>query len=272
MDTTLDRALAVVAFLIGMFVAVPIVYAQSSPITIELSQPDQPMTLKVGILSADIVVIGEARGDVELVVEGGESERRIVTPSGSKAITGGSYRLSATEDNNVVEVGSDWRNSTLQVVIRVPEAANVELWTTNNGTILVRGISGEMQLQNTNGPVTVEAASGPVIAESVNDDISVSFSDLNDIGATSLTSVNGSLTIGLPESASAEVHLDTARGDITSDFEIDIQPSAPKVSRTEDRGTIEVSVENAIIANVNGGGPVIRMKTLNGDIQINRTP
>ena len=33
--------------------------------------------------------------------------------------------------------------------------------------------------------------------------------------------------------------------------------------------TIEIAVENMIIANINGGGPVIRLKTLNGDIQIN---
>ncbi|MEL7025087.1 MAG: hypothetical protein AAGL69_15230 [Pseudomonadota bacterium] len=272
MDTTLDRSLAVMAFLIGLIAAVPSAYSQSAPISIELSQPDQPMTLKIGILSADIVVIGESRKDVQLEVDGGESERRIVTPSGSQAITGGSYRLSATEDNNVVKVSSDWRKSTLDVVVRVPRSANLELWTTNNGSILVQGVSGEMQLQNTNGPVTVESAAGPVIAESVNDVVSVSFASLSGVSATSLTSVNGTLAVGLPESASVQLHLDTTRGDITSDFEIEVLPSQPKVSRTEDRGKVEIAVENAIIANVNGGGPVIRMKTLNGDIEINRTP
>ena len=87
--------------------------------------------------------------------------------------------------------------------------------------------------------------------------------------ASSLSSVNGDLAVGLPGQPKAQVHIDTARGQISSDFEIEVQPSEPKVSRSEDSGTIEIAVENMIIANINGGGPVIRMKTLNGNIQIN---
>ena len=46
------------------------------------------------------------------------------------------------------------------------------------------------------------------------------------------------------------------------------QPSKPIVEREDSRGGVEVRVESVIIANINGGGTVIRLKTLNGDIQI----
>ena len=58
--------------------------------------------------------------------------------------------------------------------------------------------------------------------------------------------------------------------EIYSDFEVEVQPSNPVVDRQESRGGIEVTVENAIIANINGGGPVIKLKTLNSDIHINK--
>ncbi|MEL6447224.1 MAG: hypothetical protein AAFQ62_04675 [Pseudomonadota bacterium] len=269
MYRTIDRAAGLL--IAGLFLAsfTPPAHAQSAPVIIDLSQPDQPMTLKLGMLSANIVVIGERRNDIQLEVDGGNSGRRIITPSGSQQIGGASYRLSATEENNIVEVSSDWRMSTLDITARVPASAAVNLWTTNDGTIVVENVQGEMQLRNTNGPITVKGAASAVIAESVNEDINISFADLDGVTASSLSSVNGDLAVGLPGQPKAQVHIDTARGQISSDFEIEVQPSEPKVSRSEDSGTIEIAVENMIIANINGGGPVIRMKTLNGNIQIN---
>ena len=269
MYRTIDRAAGLL--IAGLFLAgiAPAATAQSAPVVIELSQPDQPMTLKLGMLSANIVVIGERRNDIQLEVDGGNSGRRIITPSGSQQIGGASYRLSATEENNIVEVSSDWRMSTLDITARVPASAAVNLWTTNDGTIVVENVRGEMQLRNTNGPITVRGAASAVIAESVNEDIDISFADLDGVTASSLSSVNGDLAVGLPGQPKAQVHIDTARGQISSDFEIEVQPSEPKVSRSEESGTIEIAVENMIIANINGGGPVIRMKTLNGNIQIN---
>ena len=60
-------------------------------------------------------------------------------------------------------------------------------------------------------------------------------------------------------------------GEIYSDFEVEVQPSQPIVERIEDEGGIEVRIESVIIANINGGGPVIRLKTLHGDIQISKS-
>ena len=269
---SIDRPAALVIACLAVGGLVPPAAAQTAPIAIELSQPDQPVTLRIGILSANIVVIGERRKDIQLEVDGGESGRRIITPSGSKSIAAGSYRLSVAEENNVVDVSSQWRSSTLDIVARVPASAALELWTTNDGTIVVNDVTGAQQLQNTNGPITVSGAANAVIAESVNEDIEIAFASLTGVEASSLTSVNGDLSLGLPAQASAQVHIDTARGEISSDFEIEVLPSEPTVTRSQGKkGTLEIKVEDLIIANINGGGPIVRMKTLNGDIQINKT-
>ncbi len=261
-------ALATACLMVGL---INDVHAQSAPIAIELSQPDQPMTLKLGILSANIQIIGESRRDVSLEIDGGKSGRRIITPNGSRQISGGSYRVSATEEDNVVKISSEWRRSTIDIVARVPANADLDLWTTNDGTIVVRDVTGEMQLQNVNGPITVTGAASAVIAESVNDDIKIGFASLKGVEASALTSLNGDLFLGLPDRPAVQVHIDTARGEISSDFEIEVQPSQPKVTRSRDNGGVEIAVENLIVANINGGGPVIRLKTLNGDIQIDKT-
>lgn len=268
---TIDRSLVIAIASIALLIFTSNAWAQTDPINIELSQPGQPMTLEIDILSANIHVIGEQRRDVQLEVGASKSERRIVTPSGSQPISGTSYRLSATENNNVVRVDTDWRASTIDVTVRVPASAAVALSTTNNGTILVEGVTGEMQLQNVNGPITATGAGSAVIAEAINEDIRISFASLDGVTASSMTSVNGDLILGLPERPQVQVHLDTGRGEILSDFEIEVQPSQPKISRAERGGTVEIAIETLIVANINGGGPVMRLKTLNGDIQINRS-
>lgn len=110
-----------------------------------------------------------------------------------------------------------------------------------------------------------------MIAKSVSDTIEVSFSSIDGSNAMSLSSLNGDLILGLPGNAVVQLHLDSAEGEIYSDFEVDVQMSEPVVERREDRGGVEVRVESVIIANINGGGPVIKLKTLNGDISIRKS-
>ena len=261
------------AVLIGALIAMPPVFAQGNPqvITIPLSSPGEPYELDIDILSAHIEVIGEARDDMEFSVTVEQSSRRIITPSGTQPITAGSYSLEVDEDDNRVSVDTDWRADKVTVIARVPQRGNLYLDTTNDGEIIVSNITGALQLENTNGPITATAISGSVIAETVNDDVSVSFASLDSNEAMSLISMNGDIELGLPGNAGAQLHIDTSEGEIYSDFEVDVQASEPVVERREDRGGVAVRVESVIVANVNGGGPVIRLETFNGDISISNS-
>jgi len=75
----------------------------------------------------------------------------------------------------------------------------------------------------------------------------------------------------LPTNAKVQLHLDNAGGEIFSDFEVEVKPSKPVIERSSDRGGVSVRVESIIIADINGGGSVIKLKTLNGDIKISKT-
>ena len=160
------------------------------------------------------------------------------------------------------------RANKVSVVARVPRIADLQLATVNDGEIIATGITGDLVLENVNGPVTATGISGSVIAETVSGDINVSLSAINADNAMAMSSVNGDLNLGIPANAGVQLHIDSSHGEIYSDFEVDVQPSKPVVERKNSRGGVEVRVESVIVANINGGGTIVRLTTLNGDIQV----
>lgn len=256
-------------FLAAMLIASPaIAQTESQLITIPISNPAEPVTVDISILSARIEVIGEDRQDAEFTVSVEQGSRKIVTPSGTKELSASAYSLEIEEEDNYISVDTDWRADRVTIVARVPRRADLELSTVNDGEILVSNISGSMQLENTNGPITATDVAGSIIAESVNETIDVSFTEIDESSAMSFETINGDLLIGIPSRAGVQFHIDNANGEIVSDFEVDVQASKPVIERRDDRGGVEVRVESTIVANVNGGGTVIKLTTLHGDIHI----
>ena len=266
MKTFILRIALALALLIGFTPA----QAQSDAqiINISLSRPGEPMSMDIGIMSARIEVIGENRDDAVFEVTIQEGERKIVTPSGTKSLTSAGYAIEIDERDNHISLDTDWRNNKVSIIARIPQNADLELSTVDDGEIIVTNITGDLELGNVNGPITATGISGSIIAESVNDAIDLTFVAIDDVNASSLETVNGQLTVRLPANAGAQIHLDTSQGEIISDFEVDVQPSTPTVTRNDDNDGSEVRIESVIIANINGGGPIIRMNSLNGDIHI----
>jgi hypothetical protein len=269
MEKTMTR---ISMLLVLICVAAPSL-AQDAPqiINVPISNPGQPVPLDISIMSARIEVIGEEREDAQFEVIVEQGSRKIITPSGTRDLKTGAYSLEFDEKDNHISVDTDWRADKVNVVVRIPRRADLEISTTNDGEIIVSNITGTLQLENTNGPITATNISGSVIAESVNRSIDVSFASIDKNSAMSFETINGDLTLGLPADAAVQLHIDSARGEILSDFEVDVLPSKPVVERRDDRGGVEVRVESVIIGNINGGGPVIKLKTLHGDINVRKS-
>lgn len=257
---------AALALLLTMTTA--LAQTDSRTINIPLSNPGEPVSLEIGMTSARIEVIGEERDDAAFDVSIEEGDRVIVTPSGVTPVTHSGYSLEVEEQDNKISVDSDRRANKVSIVARVPKRANLELSARNDSEIIVSNISGNLQLSNTNGPITARGISGSVIATSINDTVNISFDSIDDVTASSMESVNGELNLYLPENLGVQVHLDTTQGEIVSDFEVDVQPSEPNIEYKDNRRGMEVRIDSVIIANINGGGPIVRMKSLNGNIRI----
>jgi DUF4097 and DUF4098 domain-containing protein YvlB len=244
---------------------------KAETITVPLSRPGDPVSLEIELISAHIEVIGEDRKDAQFSITMGAGERKIKTPSGMKTLTGGGGSLSVEEEDNAISIDSEMPTSKVSIVARIPRRADLELSTVNDGEIIVRDVSGTLQLENANGPITATNITGSVIAESLNEAINIAFAGISTNGATALSSLNGDITVALPANAGAEFRIDTAEGEIESDFELDVKPSKATIERSETRRGASVRVENAVVATVNGGGPVIKVTTLNGNVKIGKT-
>jgi DUF4097 and DUF4098 domain-containing protein YvlB len=254
----------------GLILWASALVAQTSAenIVVPLSRPADAMTLNIDLMSSRIEVIGEDRKDAQLSITMLAGERRIKTPSGVKSLTGGAGALEVQERDNVITVDSDMPMVKAAIVARVPRRANLILSTVQDGEIVVRDVTGTLQLENVDGPITATNINGAVIAESVSNAINVGFSAISTSEATALSSISGDIKLTLPASGGAELRLDSAEGQIDSDFELDVKPSKPSVVRNEGRNGVSVRVEDVVVANVNGGGPVIKLKTLSGNIRI----
>jgi hypothetical protein len=248
------------------------VLAQTSPenITVPLSRPTEPVSLNIDLMSARIEVIGEERKDAQFSITMLGGERKIKTPSGVKPLKGGAGVLEVEEHDNEISVESEFPNVKAAVIARVPRRANLTLSTVQDGEIIVRDVTGTLQLENVNGPITATNINGAVIAESVSSDIKVGLAAINPSEATSLTSISGALTLGLPANAGVELRIDSAEGEIDSDFELDMKPTKPAIVRKEGHNGMSVRVEDVVVATVNGGGPVIKLKTLSGNIRLEK--
>lgn len=241
-------------------------------IDVPLSRPGEPIRLDIDLLTARIEVIGEDREDASFEVSVAGGERKIITPSGALPISGGSYAFEIDEDDNEISFDSDHRAGRVTVLARVPRHANVSLSTVNDGEIIVSNIVGNLELSNTNGPITARDISGSVIAESINATIDVNFASLDEVNASSFETLNGDIFVGIPVTAGAQLHLDSGQGEITSDFEVEVMPSEGTVRRDDDGNGTAIRIENVIVAKINGGGPVLRLKSLHGDMHIRQAP
>ena len=248
----------------------PALAQQPQVINVPLSRPGDPVYVEIDIMSARIEVIGEDREDAMFEVTVADGDRKIVTPSGTQSLKGGGYSIEIEEDDNEISFDMDWRVNKVTVIARIPRNADVELQTVNDGEIIVSNLIGNLELYNTNGPITARNISGSVIAESVNDTIDLGFVSFDPDNASSMESINGDLILGLPEGVGVTTQLDTSQGEIYSDFEVEVQPSEQVVEREDYDEGVSIYIESVIVAKINGGGPIVRMKSLQGDINIRK--
>jgi hypothetical protein len=57
---------------------------------------------------------------------------------------------------------------------------------------------------------------------------------------------------------------------VYSDFDVAVDKSTPKVTRTAQNGLYRVSTDDWTYGKVNGGGAEVMMKTMNGDILLRK--
>jgi DUF4097 and DUF4098 domain-containing protein YvlB len=146
---------------------------------------------------------------------------------------------------------SGWRRNDTEVefTVRLPKDVRVAV-STVNGSVEVAGATSQVEAHTVNGGIEAATTGGPVSAGTVNGDIRVRMASLGGSDDLAYSTVNGSVTVELPERVDAEVELN---GSLEADYPLTMQG---RISPRRIRATI------------GQGGRRMEFKTVNGNVRL----
>ncbi|HEY2913440.1 MAG TPA: DUF4097 family beta strand repeat-containing protein, partial [Candidatus Angelobacter sp.] len=206
-------------------------------VSVPLTDPSRPVTLRAHLVSGSITVKGadvkevvveaRARGDEAHI--GGRAE-------GMKRIPMTSTGLNIEAENNNVRVSTDSYQRTIDLTITVPIHTSLSLHSVNDGNILVSGVDGELDINNVNGEVDLKNIGGSVVAHALNGHVVATFNRIDPQKPMAFSSLNGDIDVTFPPDLKANVSLRTDNGEVYSDFDVKVQPTAPQQTVEDNRG------------------------------------
>jgi hypothetical protein len=191
--------------------------------------------------------------------------------AGLHRIPNNSIGLTATEENNVVTVTTDFTHQTPALDISVPRNTSVRLKTVNGGDMTVTGVRGEHELSNVNGRIVANDIAGSLVASTTNGTIRASFTDVTAGKPMSFSTFNGDVDVTFPAKLAATLRVTSGHGELYTDFDAAVQPQPPVVTQSGGQnGRYEVRLERETVVVVGKGGPDIRFKTFNGNVMVRK--
>jgi len=226
-----------------------------------IKSPDYKMSL--GIVDRVRARVALERGELEV-------KKQRSTEGMRKIAAAGGTGLEIEEDDNVMEVDVSSARQSVDLTIQVPYSTSLELEAHNFGDITVENVTGEIEANNHNGAIRLTGISGVVVANTWNGEVVVSFTSVDPDKPMSFSTWNGDIDVTFPANIKASVKMKSERGDVYSDFDIQLD-TTPQKKEVKKEGKYRISFEKYIIGSINGGGPEYHFKTYNGDIFIRKS-
>ena len=245
-------------------------------ITVPLTNPSQPVTIKATLMTGSIrVTAGSGRDVVVSSGEAGSRGRRAERDAAPPGMTriGGRPGLNIEEDHNVVTISAGLMGIGTDLTIETPVNTNLQLKTISGSAIEVTGVNGDHEIENMNGSILLTNVSGSVVAHTMNGPVTVSLDRITGNKPMSFTSLNGKVDVTLPADTKARLRMKSDNGSIFSDFDVKLEPDSakPVVEDTRSKnGKYKISVDRNITGTINGGGPELTFQTMNGNILIHK--
>ena len=240
-------------------------------VSVALSDPARPALVKASLVSGGITV--KAYDGKEVVVDARARNRESSrSDSNMKRILVSSTGLSVEEENNEVRISTDSYMRAVDLTISVPVHTSLKLSAVNSGDIVVTGVDGELDVNDVNGSVTLNNVSGSAVAHALNGRVLVTFTRVNQ-KPMAFSSLNGDIDVTFPADLKANLSLKSDRGEIFSDFDVQVQASAPQQTVEDGRkngGKYLVKIDKTVHGTINGGGPELQFTNFNGGIYIRK--
>ncbi len=266
-------------------------------LTVPLSSPGKPYSLKVQLVSGSIKVVSydgkeiiinatpraddEDKGsktnnnhnsNINLRKGGKDKEEGSnFDESGMKRISSaGGFEVTAKEADNNVTVNTGNPNKAVDLDLKIPQDVKLKIGTVNDGEISVENVRGELEVTNVNEKITLSNVSGSVVANTVNGDIVVTFSKVDPNAPMAFSTLNGDIKVTLPLDTKANLKLKSDNGEIFSDFDVVVDKTPGKVDKTSAPGMYKIKKDDWVYGKINGGGAEMLMKNMQGNIYLKK--
>ena len=180
--------------------------------------------------------------------------------------------LDVEESNNVVSVRGP-SNGRIDLTIQVPVRTGLKLIKraqgSNLGTITVRGLDGDLEINTGAGTITLADVSGSIVAHSTMGSVVATVRRVTPDRPMAFTSYSGNVDVTLPRSVKADLILRSHHGDVFTDFDVQVKNSAPADPR-QLGGGFRRNGNEPIRAAVNGGGPEFELRTFAGNVYVRK--
>jgi DUF4097 and DUF4098 domain-containing protein YvlB len=247
--------------------------AQTAPTrhTIPLTDPGRPARVHIESVNGAIHVEGHAGKDVilEVAYSGAPRRERNVDTKGMKRLDLGMDGLEAEEQNNQVKIESGGPGK-MDLHVLVPAQSSVKVESVDGGDLRLEGISGGVEAECVNGKIILNNLSGAVSAEGVNGGIVASFSQVAADKPVSLSTVNGAVEVTLPADVKAKIKMRSEHGGVMSDFDLKSESTETVTSGRDKSGKFKLTLGRSVSGAINGGGPELRIETVNGAIYLKK--
>ncbi|GAB5537463.1 MAG: hypothetical protein Rubg2KO_37120 [Rubricoccaceae bacterium] len=185
-----------------------------------------------------------------------ESEARQLVEA-TRIETGRTVRAISPDTDSRTGRQHSWVSTSFEV--RVPRSTDLDLKALNGG-ISVEGVQGEIRAETINGGISIHKAAGDVRARTTNGGVSVGLAGgAWDGSGLDVETVNGGISISIPNDYSADLTASTQMGRISADG------LATRGRHQRGQWTGET-----IEGEIGQGGAPIRAVTTNGGVSIRR--
>jgi len=249
------------------------VSAPGDRIAVNLTDPTRPALVKASLVNGGFTV--KAYEGKEIIVEARVRghEREESASGGLRRLNIGRTGLTVEEENNEVRISTESYNRPIDLLISVPARTSLRLRAVNDGDIIVNGVEGELDVDDVNGSVTLNNISGNCVAHALNGRVIATFAKVAPDKAMAFSSLNGDIDVTFPANLKANVTIRSDRGDVFSDFDVQLQATAPQQIVEDSRGKggkYRVKIDKSVRGTINGGGPEIQFTNFQGSIYIRK--
>jgi DUF4097 and DUF4098 domain-containing protein YvlB len=241
-------------------------------IPVRLSDPSRPAHVKVSMVNGGITV--KAYEGKEVIVEARARNRENSREEGGpKRLAISTTGLSVEEENNEVNINTESYMRPIDVTVSVPVHTSLKLRAVNDGDIVVTGVEGELDVDDVNGSVTLNNISGSAVAHALNGHLHATFVRVDPQKAMAFSSLNGDIDVTFPADLKANVSIRSDRGDVFSDFDVQLKAAASQPEVEDSRGKggkYRVKIDKTVHGTINGGGPEMQFRNFQGAIYIRK--